>query len=501
MIIVAHICHIDYNTISKYLSRINECMYDVLVVGGGIIGATILRELSKYQLSVCLLEKEQDVSMGQSRANSGIVHAGFDAMPKTLKAHFNVLGNKMMPSFAKELGVKYKNNGSIVIATDKSEDADILALYKRGKENGVKGLKILSKKRVLKIEPNLTEKVTSALYAKTGGIVCPYTLTISAIGNAMDNGAKLLTCFEVSSIKKQGDIFEVSSTDGRNVCGKVVINCAGINSQKIANLVGDNSFTIGARLGEYMLCDRESGGFVSHTIFKVPSKKGKGVLVSNTVDGNLLIGPTATVIEEYSTDTTASGLQEIIDKSSEMFDNIPFNNVITSFAGVRAFCDRNDFIIEESKACKNFINVAGIESPGLTASVAIAKHVVKNLVGTMLTLCKNKKFAKRTKRKAEFSSLSIKKKNAIIKKDPSFGKIVCRCEQITEGEIREAIRSNPPATTIDGVKRRTRAGMGRCQGGFCQIRVAEILAEELNKDFSEIVKSSVGANVVKGKTK
>ena len=476
-------------------------MFDVLVIGGGVIGATILRELVKYDLDVCMLEKEQDVSMGQSRANSGIVHAGFDAVPGTNKARFNVLGNKMMPSYAKELGVKYKNNKSIVIATDESEDANIVELYKRGKINGVKRLKIINKKKLLKLEPNLTESVTSALYAKTGGIICPYTLTISAIGNAMDNGAKLLTSFEVCSIEKVKDGFKVFSKDGREVCGKIVINCAGFGSQKIANMVGDNTFTIGARLGEYILLDKESGNFVSHTVFKVPSEKGKGVLVSNTVDGNVLLGPTAVVLEEYSTDTTAFGLQDVMNKASQMFNTPPFYNTITSFAGVRAFCDKNDFIIEESKVCKNFINVAGIESPGLTASVAISKPVVKELVGKILPLHKNKRFIKKHKRINDFSNLSIAKRNKIIKKDPSFGKIVCRCEQISEGEIRQAIRQNPKATTIDAIKRRTRAGMGRCQGGFCQIRVAEILAEELGQDFSQVVKSKTGASIVKGKTK
>lgn len=476
-------------------------MFDAIIIGAGVIGGTIARELSKYQLKTLILEKEQDVCMGQSRANSGIVHAGFDAKVGSLKAYFNVIGNQMMPSYAKELGVKYQNNGSIVVATCEEENEMLLDLFKRGKKNGVKGLKILTREELVKLEPNVSDIATSALYAKTGGIICPYGLTIASIGNAMDNGAELKTNFEVVKIEKTNGVFEIYSSNGEKVCSKIVINCSGINSAKIANLIGDKSFTMGGRLGEYMLLDRESGDFVSHTIFKTPTSKGKGVLVTNTVDGNILIGPTAKVLDEISTDTTFDGLEDIKEKAYETVKNIPFYNTITSFAGVRAFCDRNDFIIEESKSQENFFNVAGIESPGLTSSPAIAKFVVENLVGKKINLVKKKNFIAKRKPENYFKTLSVKEKNKIIAKDPAYGKMVCRCEQVTEGEIRRAIRENPRATTVDAVKRRTRAGMGRCQGGFCQIRVAEILAEELGLDFTEVVKSGKNAVLTKGKTK
>ena len=476
-------------------------MYSVAVVGGGVIGATILRELTKYNLSVIMLEKESDVSMGQSGANSGIVHAGFDAVPNTNKAKFNVLGNKMMKEYCNDLGVKYLNNGSLVIAYDDEQLKALKSLKERGEINGVKELSILNREELLSLEPNLSKNVVGALYAKTGGIVCPYELTIASIGNAMDNGASLKLNFEVDKIVKTNDGYEITSSTGEKVESKLVINCAGYGSQKIANSVGDYSFKIGARRGEYILLDRESKGFVNHTIFCTPTKHGKGILITQTVDGNILLGPTAEVISDNCTSTTASGLSKIKEIAMQMAENIPFYNTITSFSGVRAFADRNDFIIEESAVAKGFINVAGIESPGLTASPAIAKFVVENLIAQNINLTKNASFNGIRKPDYFFNNLTTEEKNKIIKENPSYGNIVCRCEKITEGEIIRAITENPKATTIDGVKRRTRAGMGRCQGGFCQPRVAEIIANTLDIKLQEVTKKGGKSNILIGRTK
>ena len=305
----------------------------------------------------------------------------------------------------------------------------------------------------------------------------------------------------VDSWERTGEGYYITSVNGESVNAKVIINCAGAGAQKIANMLGDNSFTIGYRKGEYMLLDRESGDYVSHTIFFAPDKNGKGVLTSPTVDGNIIVGPTAEVIEEFSTQTTASGLAFIKEKESQMMKNVPYFNTITSFTGVRAFSDRNDFVIEESAYAKNLINVAGIESPGLTSAPAIAKCVVEELVSNLIELKKNEDFNGKRVPDNFFKTLSIEEKNEVIKKDARYGNIVCRCEQVTEGEIVRAITENPKATTIDAVKRRTRAGMGRCQGGFCSLRVAEILARELGLDFTKVSKNGEGSEMAIGKTK
>ena len=475
-------------------------MFDVIVIGGGVVGGLILRELTKYQLNVCLVEKAGDVAMGESKANSGIVHAGFDAPVGSLKAKFNVEGNKIMESVCADLGVKFRRNGSLVVAFSEEDFKTLKDLKFRGEINGVDGIEIIDQSRLRGMEKNISDEAIAALYAPTGGIVCPYELTIAAIGNAMDNGAILKTDFTVAGIEKMENGYLVKSEDGQEVCAKLVINCAGLHSGKIAEMVGDTDIQIGARKGEYILLDRESGDFVSHTLFFTPTKLGKGILVTQTVDNNILLGPTA---EEgnHSTETSANGLGFVIEKAKKMCKNVPLYNTITSFAGVRAFSDRHDFIIEESKNAKGFIHCAGIESPGLTASPAIAKYVVETLVGGMLPLAKNEVFNGTRTPDYFFKHLTMEEKNEIIKQDPSYGKIVCRCEQVTEGEILRAIRENPPAKDIDGVKRRTRSGMGRCQGGFCQPYVAELIAKERGMSLTNVTKNGKGSALLTGVTK
>lgn len=475
-------------------------MFDVAVIGGGVIGGAILRKLSSYNLKICLLEKGNDVCEGQSKANSGIVHAGFDASVGTLKAKFNVLGNSMMPKYARELGVKYENNGSLVVAFSDEEMITLGELKERGIRNGVQGLEIIDQAKLRELEPNISPNAVGALLAKTGGIICPYELTIASIGNAMDNGATLFTNFEVDKINA-GDSFEIYSANGQKVQSKIVVNCAGYGSQKVANLIGDYSFTIGGRRGEYILLDRESGGFAKHTLFFTPTKKGKGILISPTVDGNLLLGPTADEVDFNNTDTTQIGLQSVIDKANEMCVGVPTYNAITSFAGVRAYCDKHDFIIEESNVKSGFINCVGIESPGLTSAPAIAEYVVDEIISKRITLTKNPNFNGVRKPDYFFSKLTVEEKNEIIKKDPSYGRIVCRCERITEGEIVRALTQNPRATDIDGVKRRTRAGMGRCQGGFCQPYVADLIAKVNGVTIDKVTKNGKGSEIVVGETK
>lgn len=474
-------------------------MYDIAIIGAGVVGAVTAERLSAYNLSICVLEKENDVANGATKANSAIVHAGFDAKPGSLKAKLNVKGSKMMKELTSRLGVKYKNNGSLVIGFSDSDMNTVKELFDRGNENGVEGLKILNQDELRALEPNISKNAVGALYAPTGAIVCPYELCISAMGNAMDNGAELKLNFNVDSISKRDGFFEIASADD-TVCAKYVINAAGLESDTVANMVGDDSFTVHPRKGEYILLDRECGELTSHTIFRTPTPQGKGILLSPTVDGNFLTGPTADDITDKSDKTTTiEGLARVIGEACENVEGVPYGKTITSFCGLRAVGSTGDFII--NSPISGFINAAGIESPGLSASPAIAEYIVDLLKETGLELEANDSYTPTRKPYHFFRECSIEEKNAIIKEHPEFGRVICRCESVTEGEILEAIRRNPGARDIDGVKRRTRSGMGRCQGGFCLPYVAEILSNELGIPYEDVTKNGSGSNIVIGKTK
>ena len=474
-------------------------MYDVVVIGGGVVGGMIARTLTRYKLSVCIVEKENDVSMGATKANSAIVHAGFDAKEGSLKALLNVRGSQMMKQVTDELGVKYKNNGSLVIGFNDDDRATVEELCKRGTTNGVEGLEVIDRDRLVELEPNIGDGATCALYAPTGAIVCPYELTIAAIGNAMDNGAKLKLNFEVKEIVQIDGGYWVKS-DNDSVKTRIVINAAGLYADKIAMLAGDKSFKVHPRRGEYILLDKECGGLVSHTIFRTPSKMGKGILVSPTVDGNLLLGPTSVDMEDKENKaTTAEGFAKIIKEANENVAKLPLNKTITSFCGLRSVGDSGDFII--TSPFRGFINVAGIESPGLSASPAIAEYVADMIKQAGYELEENADFNPIRKPMHYFRDATIEQKNEIIKNDSSYGKIVCRCETVTEGEILEAIRTNPRPNDLDGVKRRTRAQMGRCQGGFCMPYIVELLAKERSIPYDAVTKCGGNSVINVSKTK
>ena len=474
-------------------------MYDVVIIGAGVIGGMIARTLSAYDLKICIAEKKNDVATGASCANSGIVHAGFDAKPGTLKAKLNVKGSEMMPKVAEELGVKYKRNGSLVIGFTEEDRETIKELYERGMINGVNDLKIVEKEDLKVLEPNLSGDVSCALYAPTGGIICPYELTIASVGNAMDNGTDLKLNFDVIKICEKDGYYEVCSDD-TTLKAKYVINAAGIYSDHVAKMAGDSSVEVHPRRGEYILLDKECGNLVSHTIFRTPSKMGKGILVTPTVDGNLLTGPTSIDIEDKEdTSTTSAGFEKIITQAKENVPSIPYHKIITSFCGLRAVGSTGDFIINAPK--KGFINVAAIESPGLTSAPAIAEYVVELLKEQGVKLLPNESYHPIREPQHAFREASIEEKNEMIKKDKSFGKIICRCETITEGEILRAIRTNPGARDLDGVKRRTRAQMGRCQGGFCGPQIVEILSRELGIPYEKVTKSGKGSYINIGRTK
>lgn len=471
--------------------------YDVAIIGAGVVGAMAARELSRYDLKVCLLEKENDVAMGASRANSGIIHGGYDPIPGTMKAKMNTAGVPLLYEAAEELNVHYKNNGSFVCAFGEDENPAIDDLYQRGLANNIEKLQILTGDEARAMEPNLSDKVTRVLYIPTAGIICPYDLTIAAAGNAMDNGVELLRNFEVVSIAEG---FVITAADGRSVQCDYLLNCAGGYSDKVARMVGDDFFTIIPRAGEYMLLDKTEGSRVKHTIFQVPSKEGKGILVSPTVDGNLLTGPTALKVETpESVETTPDGLSMVSRLAAKSVPSVDFRQVITSFSGVRSSTHGNDFIIQASSTAPKCVHTGAIDSPGLTSCVAIAKYAVELLQQQGLTLNKKEDWKGHRANTRAFREMTDEEKDAFIKENPDYGKIVCRCEQVSEGEIRAAIRRNPPAFDIDSVKRRTRSGMGRCQGGFCSPYVMRLIAQEQGMNMEDVTKSGPGSNPLTGK--
>ena len=474
-------------------------MYDVTIIGAGVTGAMTARALAQYDIKICILEKENDVAMGATKANSAIVHAGFDAECGTLKAKLNVRGSQMMQQTAEELGVKYINNGSLVIGFNDEDLSVIEELYRRGVQNGVRDLKIIDRDELAGLEKNISANAKYALYAPTGAIICPYELTVAAVGNAMDNGAELKRNFKVQSIEYKNGIYEISS-DTETVESRYVINAAGVYADEIAAMIGDNSFSIHPRRGEYILLDKECGTLVSHTIFRTPSKMGKGILVSPTVDGNLLTGPTSVDMDDKeNNDTTAEGFARIMREGMENTENLKFNKSITSFCGLRAVGSTGDFIINSPR--NGFINAAGIESPGLSSSPAIALYIRDMLADSGLVLDKKENYNPRRKPMHFFRDASVEEKNEIIKRDKSFGRVICRCETVTEGEILYAMRQNPKPLDLDGVKRRTRAQMGRCQGGFCSPYIVEIISGELGIPYEKVTKSGRNSIINVGKTK
>lgn len=480
-------------------------MYKIAIIGGGVVGGLIARAMSKYQGSLVILEKESDVAMGQSKANSGIVHAGYDPEPGTLKAILNVRGSKMMEEVCRELDVKYRKNGTLVVGFNDEDMKRLEQLLERGLQNGVEDLELIDGSSVRKMEKNLSERIVGALYAPTGAVVCPYELTIHSIGNAMDNGAELMTEFEVVGIERKEDseldtYYEITSADGRIIEARYVVNCAGIHSDEIARMVGGREFSITPRRGQYLLLDKEAGDMVSATVFRTPTKMGKGVLATKTVDGNILLGPTSEDIEDKENKAvTAEGLSSVIAREAEFFDFLPMDKVITQFTGLRAHGNTGDFVIESPQP--GVINCAGIESPGLSASPAIAEMVEKMLIEAGAAGELKADYEPEVRGIIRFKDMTADEKNSLIEENPSYGRVVCRCEEITEGEILEAIRRNPPARDIDGVKRRTRAGMGRCQGGFCMPSVAEILSDELGLPFEQVTKSGKGSEITFERTK
>ena len=475
-------------------------MYDVAIIGAGVIGSAIARELSKYNVKACVVEREEDVCCGTSKANSAIVHAGFDAKPGSLKAQMNVHGNEMMDQLAKDLDFPFTRNGSLVVRTKDQDPAGLQELLDKGKANGVPDLKIIDRDELLKMEPNIADDVVDALYAPTGAIVCPFHLTMAFAENAADNGVEFFLNTEVKNIEKTADGYKLT-TDTEAIEAKVVVNAAGVYADTFNNMVSEKKLHITARRGQYMLLDKAAGDHVSHTVFQLPSKMGKGVLVTPTVHGNLLVGPTAEDVEDKEAlNTTMEGLDSLAPTSSLSVKNVPYRQVITSFAGLRAHEDGGDFILGEAEDAKGFFNAAGIESPGLSSAPAIGE-LIATQVAESLGLEKNPNFNCIRKGILNPSNMSIEERNALIKENPAYGQIICRCESVSEGEILDAIHRTLGARSLDGVKRRTRAGMGRCQAGFCSPKVMEILEREVPMSMFDVVKNGKNSKIVFGYNK
>ncbi len=469
-------------------------IHDVLIIGAGVTGTMIARELSKYLLDVVILDKNNDAGDATSSANSAIVHSGYDPEPGSLKAKFNVLGNAKYPELVKQLDVPFEQCGSLTIATEDEQLEVLKELAERSKLNGVE-VKLLSKEEVLKMEPNLNPETKGALFAPTAGIIDPFNLVVHAMENAIDNGVKFLRSQEVLDIKKDGEVYKVK-TNKEELFAKVVINAAGVKSDKIAAMVEPIDWAITPRKGEYYVLDHYAEGLVRHTIFPLPSKKGKGVLVSQTTSGNYIVGPSSELADPDDVSTDTPTLSNIRKAATIMVPAIPFRETIRVFAGERATCTRHDFIIEYAKCDNHFINVAGIESPGLASSPAIAEYVVNELVKPVLTLKSNPKFNPCIKPYHRMHYLSQEEQDKIIKENPEYGMMICNCEHISLGEINDALSRSCPPVSIKGVKRRTRAGYGKCQGGFCQPKVLMILAKHYGVSPTKIPLAEDGSYII-----
>ena len=471
-----------------------ECgkMYDVSIIGCGITGSAIAYELSKRKLKCVVIEKENDVAMGATRANSAIIHAGYDPAEGTLMAKLNVRGAELCKELCEKLSVPYAQIGSLVLAFNNEEIQTVNMLYKRGVANGVKGLKILSYEETKAIEPNISKDVTASLYAPTAAVVNPWEYAVALAETAVVNGVEIILNSEVTGIRKSGDAFEVTAGN-KTIKTKYVINSAGVNADEVHDMALPHSFNIIPNKGAYYLLDKTEGKRVSHVVFQCPTKAGKGVLVAPTVHGNLIVGPNAIDSDLNDTSAKDTDLSFIRGTAVKSIPSVDFRANIRNFSGIRPNSDRDDFIIE---ANGGFFDVAGIKSPGLASAPGIAEYTVRLMEenGAYFELKEN--FIN-TREHVRFNTMSHEERAELVKKNPLYGRVICRCETVTEGEIIDAIHAPIPARTVDGVKRRCAAGLGRCQGGFCGPRVLEILARELKVPRESIEKDRAGSYIVR----
>ena len=470
-------------------------MYDILIIGAGVTGCFIARELARYKLNVLVVEKDNDVGNETTAANSAIVHSGYDPVPGTLKAKLNVLGNSMFDKVCDELDVSFKRIGSITVALDEKEMETLKELQKRATLNGVETI-LLNKEEVLKEEPMLSNNVVGGLLAPTAGIVDPFNLCVHLMENAIDNGVTLKLNEEVKSIKKENGIFVIND----NYQAKIVINATGVHGDLVNELINDKTFDIMPRKGQYYVFDHFKRSFVNHTLFMVPSEKGKGVLISPTTSGNYLVGPSANLVARDEKSTDKQTLNSVKQQANYMIENIPYYETIRTFAGLRATPSTHDFIIEESQT-ENFINVVGIESPGLASSPAIAKKVIDEIIAKKVELVEKENYNPRVKKYVKLKNLSIEERQKFFEQNKDYGTIVCKCEQVSKGEIIDCLNRSCPPRNIKALKRRLKVGFGKCQGGMCQSVALEILANHYKVDKKEIPYDGLDAYILLRKTK
>ena len=470
--------------------------YDVAIVGAGVCGANVARKLSQYELKVALLEKEIDVSLGTSKANSGIVHGGFHDNKKYLKARLELQGALMFERLHNELDFPFERCGIVVVALHEDEMRSIEQLYQQGVDNGVIGIEMCSRERMLELEPKLSPDTVGGLYAPSGGIVEPYRFVFSLVENARKNGVALLTEFTVASARREGDLWAVKAADGREVRARYVVNSAGLYADAVSRAFGGEEFTIRPRKGEYYLLDKMTKAKPNRVIFPVPTAVSKGMLIIPTVEGTVLIGPTATTIDDKEDfATTRAELEGILRSARTMVPTISESDVITSFAGLRPACG-DDFYIDLSAKVPNLVQVAAIQSPGLTASPAIGDYVKDLLKKAGLRLVEKADWDPSMRKVPRTRDLSPFELDEQVRNDPAYGDIVCRCERVSEAEIVQAIRAGH--TTLDGIKYVTRAQMGRCQGGFCTYKIIKILMRETGMSYGEVTKRGGESVVLKG---
>jgi glycerol-3-phosphate dehydrogenase len=460
-------------------------MLDVVIIGGGVVGCAIARELSRYLLDTALIEKEVEVGFGTSKTNSGIIHAGHHDSPDSLKGRLVVQGNQLFDELHEELGFAFRRIGELVVAQE-SDDVPVLeALMRQGEEKGVPGLEIWDRTRLRREEPNLSSHLVAALYAPSAGVINPYEFAFALIENAVANGVELRVDSPVQGIDVHDGYLTVHTPHG-SLDSRFVINCAGVFADRIAALVGLDDFSIHPRKGEEYLLDKRLQGVVRRLIFPLPTPTSKGILIIPTYDGTLMVGPTAEDTEDrYDLTTTAEGSEQVFRAVRRVCPSIDERATIAEFAGLRAVSDTDDFVIGPTRV-RGFINVAGIQSPGLTAAPAIARHVLEILAGEGLRFVAKDSFDPHVPAPPRFSQQSAERRREMAAADPRFGKVVCRCELVVEGEIDQAIDHG--ARTLDGIKFRTRAGMGRCQSGFCAPRIMEMLAERLDVPLHAVTK-------------
>lgn len=472
-------------------------MYDIAIIGAGVTGATIARNLSRYKVSVLVLEKNSDVGDETSCANSAVVHAGYDPRPGTLKAELNYPGHIMFTEVCEELDVEFQRIGALTLSSSEEESAKLRILRDYGTRNGVQ-VEIIGQERLREIEPFVTRKAIEALWAPTSGIINPFELVVALMENAIDNGVELHLEEKVTGLWKENGRFRIETEKG-NYQAKVVINCAGVAGGEINNLISDRKEAIRPRKGEYYVLDHFPAPYVTHTLFSVPSSKGKGVLISPTTHGNYLIGPSSEFTDSAEDKgTDAFTLGHIREQASRLVDEIPMQYVIREFSGLRAYHDSGDFVI--NSPVEGFINMLGIQSPGLASSPAIGERAV-GMVRELIPLEVKPDYNPRRRPLYRVNNLSLEQRKALIAKDPAFGQMVCRCEQVTKGEVVDCIRRSCGARSIKGVKKRVRPGFGKCQGGFCEPLIMEILSEELGIDKNRINYSNRGSYILMEKTK